>query len=518
MQEAMRFIQENFKQVSVLKERNGGLTEIVIDVEKAIFIRKTILYTGLPYRKLMKLSCPLLPKVYYAAEEEGLTCVIEQYVDGRNLQDVLDREGALPEAKVRSIGLQLSDALEFLHGQGIIHRDIKPSNIILKEDGSLCLIDFGAARIIKEGTEQDTRILGTPGFAPPEQYGFAATDFRSDFYALGMTLKALLGNGYRGSLTEAIRRCVELDPERRVGSAKELRDLLQLHWYDCLLQRGKCNAVIALMVLVAGGVTFWNGQQPAEQKLPEGVSVTQEKNGETNKSGEANKNSVAVNDKVAGSAGVKEKGAAADDKNSVAGLSVARKNEGNESNPSSSSASKSAENAAKAAPPIVSNKSDSTKEATAGRANAVQFSSSNWNVFQKTEQHVGPKVANADKVVYPPGQWPQITIQNNSDVPLTNPQAVLTFNDFGVVGSDFSATDHANKIISSKLAGKGENGVARTVTLRYDGTVPPHESYRLNLFGGIAGLFKTGANPSVRVVFSADNADAQEKSYTIGVR
>ena len=217
MQEAMRFIQDNFKQVSVLKERNGGMTEIVIDAENAIYIRKTVPYTGLLYRKLMKLSHPLLPKIYYAAEGEGRTCVIEQYVDGRNLQDILDREGALPEETVRHIGLQLCDALEFVHGQGIIHRDIKPSNVILKEDGALCLIDFGAARVIKEDAEQDTRILGTPGFAPPEQYGFAATDYRSDFYALGMTLKALLGKEYRGSLTEAIRRCVELDPERRVG-------------------------------------------------------------------------------------------------------------------------------------------------------------------------------------------------------------------------------------------------------------------------------------------------------------
>ncbi len=524
MQEAMRFIQDNFKQVSVLKERNGGLTEIVIDAEKAIFIRKTIPYTGLPYRKLMKLSCSLLPKVYYAAEEDGKTCVIEQYVDGRNLQDVLDREGALPETKVRSIGLQLSDALEFLHGQGIIHRDIKPSNIILKEDATLCLIDFGAARIIKEGTEQDTRILGTPGFAPPEQYGFAATDFRSDFYALGMTLKALLGNGYRGSLTETIRRCVELDPERRVGSAKELRDLLQPRWYDFLLQRGKRNAVVALLVLlVTGGVAFWNTQQPAEQKLLEGVAVTQAKNGAQSGSGEANKISATANDKVAADTAdkekvtdSKEKGVAAENKNSVAG---ADRKDADETNRSASSESQSAENAAKAAPPIVSsNKTDSVKEAASGRANAVQFSGSNWNVFQKTEQYLGPKVANADKVVYPSGQWPRIMIQNNSDAPLKNPQAVLYFNDFGVVGSDFSVTDYNNTTISSKLARKGENGVARTVTLRYDGTVPPHETYHLNLFGGIGGLFKTGANPSVRVVFSADNADAQEKSYTITIK
>ena len=171
-------------------------------------------------------------------------------------------------------------------------------------------------------------------------------------------------------------------------------------------------------------------------------------------------------------------------------------------------------NATKKVPPIVS----SNKEGVSTKAGNVQFSGSNWNVFQKTEQHLGPKVANADKVVYPPGQWPRITIQNQSDTPLKNPQAVLHFTDFGVVGSDLSVTDYNNTVISSKFADKGGNGVARTVTLRYDGTVPPHETYHLNLFGGIAGLFQTGANPSVRVVFSADNAENQEKFYTIIVR
>ena len=511
MQEAMRFIQDNFKQVSVLKERNGGLTEIVIDAEKAIFIRKTIPYTGLPYRKLMQLTHPLLPKVYYAVEEDGRTCVIEQYVDGRNLQDVLDREGALAEAEVRRIGLQLCDALEFLHGQGIIHRDIKPSNIIIKEDGSLCLIDFGAARVVREGTEQDTRILGTPGYAPPEQYGFAATDFRSDFYALGMTLKALLGNKYQGGLTSVIRRCVELDPGRRVSSAKELRDLLQPHWYDFLLQCGKRKMAAGLVaLLLLGGIALWNTQQPDGQKLPEGVVATQVTSGVESKSSKAtNKNNAAVN----------EKKAAAEKIDSGVETNGTGKREGDPLNQTAASENQTAGNATKAELPIVSsNKNDSAKESSAGKVNAVQFTGSNWNVFQKTEQHLGPKVPDADKVIYPAGKWPQISVQNNSDTPLKNPQAVLYFNDFGVVGSDFSVTDHDNKMFSSKLAGKGENGVARTVTLRYDGMVPPHEMYSLNLFGGIAGLFKTGANPSVRIVFSADNADTQEKSYTIGIR
>jgi hypothetical protein len=326
-----------------------------------------------------------------------------------------------------------------------------------------------------------------------------------------MTLKALLGNQYQSGLTEAVRRCVELDPKRRIGSAKELRDLLQPRWYEFLLQYGKHNAMTALVILLAaGGIAFWNTQQPApaEQKLPEGVVALQDKNG------------AAVNEnKVAAGTRKKEKNEVAGNNDSGAGISEANQKEDGRLNRSELSANQPATNETKTVPPIVSSKkSDAAKETAAGRANAVQFSGSNWNAFQKTEQHLGPRVPNADKVVYPPGQWPQVTIQNNSDAPLKNPQAVLYFNDFGVVGSDFSVKDHADKMISSRLSGKGENGVARTVTLRYDGTVPPHESYRLNLFGGIGGLFKTGPRPYVRVVFSADNADVQEKSYTIGVR
>ncbi len=506
MQEAMRFIQDNFKQVSVLKERNGGLTEIVIGTDQAIFIRKTIPYSGLPYRRLMNLSCPLLPKIYYVAEEEGNTCVIEQYVDGRNLQDVLDREGPLPEAKARIIGLQLCDALEFLHSQGIIHRDIKPSNIILKEDRTLCLIDFGAARTIKDNTDQDTRILGTPGFAPPEQYGFAATDFRSDFYATGMTLKALLGKDYRGGLTNVIRRCVELDPERRVGSARELRNLLQPHWYDFLLKSGKHKVAAGLAaLLLTGGVAFWNLKQPVEQSVPEGRLETQSKSVAADQNGTPKENrAVDKDNRVVTNTDATKETDAVRHMNPDAGSDVAKQSSGD---------------TAKEAPPLVSSsKSESAPKGNGVKAKSVQFSSSYWNVFHKTEQHLGPKVLNADKVVYPPGQWPRITVQNNSDTPVKNLRAVLYFNDFGVVGDDFSVTDQDNSIISSRLTGKGENGVARTVTLRYDGTVAPHAAYRLNLFGGIGGLFKTGANPSVRVVFSADNVEAQEKSYTIEVK
>ena len=493
MQEAMRFIQDNFKQVSVLKERNGGLTEMVIDAEKSIFIRKTIPYTGLPYRKMMDLSHPLLPKVYYTAEDEGRTLVIEQYVDGRNLQDILDREGPLPEAKVRHIGLQLCDALEFLHGQGIIHRDIKPSNIIIKENEVLCLIDFGAARVVKQNTDQDTHILGTPGYAPPEQYGFAATDYRSDYYALGMTLQTLLGKQYKGSLIRSVRRCVELDPEHRIQNAGELRSLLQAHWYDTFIQNKGLTTVLLCVLL--GSTVWWlaigNLTEKETAALPPALATMQEKrNNNTEQTAEMKNEKEKTETKTSNGEGANQSQKNNPEKNAQQPKEIVSKNEPVVKPPAS-----------------VTSKNDS-----------VQFNGRNWNDFEKTEQRLGPQVAGADKVVYPTGQWPQVVLTNNSDAELKNPEVVLYFTDFGVVGSNFSAEAWGGRKESITYANKDAKGVARQVTLKLSGTLLPHDSRPLSLFGGVSGFYRTGANPSVRMVFSADSAPTQEKSIAIGVK
>ena len=568
MPEAIRFIQENFKQIAVLKE-GGGLTELVMDADKNVFIRKTIPYTGLPYGKLMQLSHPLLPKIYYAAEDDRNTYVIEQYVEGQNLQTLLDAKGNLPEPQVREMGLQLCDGLEYLHSHNIIHRDIKPSNIILKEEGIVRLIDFGAARIVKmkagrvaktnagreepDATvarekskriveeenvtpaeeesdrdaeaiiqEQDTRILGTPGFAPPEQYGFAPTDFRSDYYALGMTLQTLLGKNYKGALTRAIRRCVELDPDRRIGSAQELRQLLQGRWYDSLVTGNKKRNIAAavLCCILAGGI-FWQyaARDTAVMLLPgslaemingtkadkdNGTDKTERKQTTiTKQPGEKTENNLPMKDSDGNQAPLDPNRKKPNETDAAVHKNV----------PGTHSSQQ------KQTPPLVSppEKPGDPQPSTA-RADRVQFSSNNWNSFQKTEQHLPPIVADADKVIYPAGQWPRVTIQNRSDAVLKNPQVVMYFNDFGVLGSNLTVTDGDGSKITSQFAAKMGNGLARRAILRLDGAVPPHASYQFNLFGGISGLYRTGANPSVRVVFSADNADAQEQSYAIEVK
>ncbi len=113
---------------------------------------------------------------------------------------------------------------EVILEKNIIHRDIKPSNMILQGD-RIRLIDFDAARIFKPGQETDTKLLGTKGYAPPEQFGSGQTDSRSDIYALGVTMKILLG-GNCGGLTDILDRCTELDPKNRFQNVAELKDAL----------------------------------------------------------------------------------------------------------------------------------------------------------------------------------------------------------------------------------------------------------------------------------------------------
>lgn len=96
--------------------------------------------------------------------------------------------------------------------------------MFLTNAGKIKLIDFDAARLEKPGKFADTRFIGTPGFAAPEQYGFHQTDERTDIYSLGLTLKLLLGyENYHGFLSPVLAKCTEFDPNKRFDSARSLK-------------------------------------------------------------------------------------------------------------------------------------------------------------------------------------------------------------------------------------------------------------------------------------------------------
>lgn len=163
---------------------------------------------------LATLRHPAIPQVYDFFYEDGRCCLVLEYIDGEDLERYLARLGSpIPEPLLIEWTLELLDVLEYLHSQHpqpIVFRDLKPSNIMRRQDGSLCLIDFGIARLFQPQTRGT--MIGTEGYAPPEQYRGVA-DPRSDLYALGATLYHLAtGNDPRDqppfSLTERPPRSV----------------------------------------------------------------------------------------------------------------------------------------------------------------------------------------------------------------------------------------------------------------------------------------------------------------------
>ena len=205
------------------------------------FKQEAVLLAGLTHQNL--------PRVYEYFEEQGRWYLVMDYIDGKTLEDCMQAspDGKLPLQQVMHIALQLCTVLDYLHSQQIIFRDLKPANVMLTTDDHLYLIDFGIARLFKPGQTKDTSVLGSPGYAAPEQYGRAQTTARADIYSLGATLHHLL-SGHDPSeepfrfpaldlsehapagpaLAALIMQMVEIDKEKRPESARSIKQALQL--------------------------------------------------------------------------------------------------------------------------------------------------------------------------------------------------------------------------------------------------------------------------------------------------
>lgn len=146
---------------------------------------------------LRRLRHPHLPQVIDFFVEGHWPCLVMEFIDGQDLNQLrVAQGGVVPEAKATGWIIQVADALAYLHAQKspIVHRDIKPENIRVRSSGDAVLVDFGIAKVGGAGTQ--TRVMakgvGTPPYAPPEQYGAGMTDTYTDVYALGATFYVLL--------------------------------------------------------------------------------------------------------------------------------------------------------------------------------------------------------------------------------------------------------------------------------------------------------------------------------------
>lgn len=186
------------------------------------------------YQTLRSLMDPHIPLIHSISEvENGQYEILEEYIQGRTLGEILEDQVCLQEPTAAAYVIQLCDVLEKIHKAGLIHRDIKPSNILITPDERLYLIDFDIARTRKEGRDADTEILGTQGFAAPEQFGFHQTDVQADIYSTGILLNILLTGKMpneeipQGTIGYVIRQCIQMDTRKRYKSAKVLRKVLR---------------------------------------------------------------------------------------------------------------------------------------------------------------------------------------------------------------------------------------------------------------------------------------------------
>ncbi|MBQ9531400.1 MAG: serine/threonine protein kinase [Eubacterium sp.] len=183
------------------------------------------------FRKLKNVNTvPFIPRIYEVSSEDDFLYVLEEFIEGKSLADYFSEFRQFSIGEVKSILFDLCDALQILHGLGIVHRDIKPENVIIR-NGKACLIDLSIAKLINP-SGNDTRYLGTAGYAAPEQYGISQSLPTADIYALGVLANILITGTHptssvpKGRIGRIIKKCTNIQTAKRYQSAAELKKAL----------------------------------------------------------------------------------------------------------------------------------------------------------------------------------------------------------------------------------------------------------------------------------------------------
>jgi len=208
----------------------GGMGSVYHAVDENLGVEVAVkenLFTTDEYSRQFRLEAVILANLrhanltrvtdHFVISDQGQYLVMD-YIEGEDLRQRMERLGSIPEEDAILIGVAVCDALSYLHSRkpSILHRDLKPGNVKITPDGHIFLVDFGLAKILKgtQATTTGARAM-TPGYSPPEQYGTARTDPRTDIYSLGATLYAsLTGVIPEDGLARAMDN-VELTPLRK---------------------------------------------------------------------------------------------------------------------------------------------------------------------------------------------------------------------------------------------------------------------------------------------------------------
>lgn len=227
---------------------------------------------------------PALPRITDLVNENETLYVVMDYIEGESLSRIIKEQGAQNQDDVIEWGKQLCDVLDYLHTRTppVIYRDMKPGNVMLKPDGTIKVIDFGIAREYREeqsedkGKVDDTTMLGTKGYAAPEQFGgLGQTDARTDVYCLGATLYHLLTGkspaeppyvmhpirqinaSFSPGLEKIIAKATQQNPDNRYDSCAEmLYELEHFEVADDVHRKKLRNTWRAFVAVCAAALAF----------------------------------------------------------------------------------------------------------------------------------------------------------------------------------------------------------------------------------------------------------------------
>ena len=256
-------LHKRYRIVEILGQGGMGSVYRAVDENLGVDVAvKENLFTTDEYARQFRLEAvilanlrhPNLPRVtdHFVIGDQGQYLVMD-YIEGEDLRQRMERQGNITEDEAILLGAAMCDALQYLHTRKppILHRDLKPGNVKITPDGHVFLVDFGLAKVLhgSQATTTGARAM-TPGYSPPEQYGTARTDPRTDIYSLGATLYAALSGiipedglaramdntqltplRKRNSkvsrrLASAIERAMGIDPAERFQNAEEFKNSL----------------------------------------------------------------------------------------------------------------------------------------------------------------------------------------------------------------------------------------------------------------------------------------------------
>ena len=225
-EEYIKIILNTYKVVTVFADKNDCKTVRLRHKE----LNRDLVLHSLPnqlliYDELCKIKTPNLPEIYDVITLDDGMVVFEEYIDGMNIAQIME-SGKYRYSGAKKVLIGVCNALAILHKKGYVHRDIKPENVMVDKNSRVALIDFNASRKMSVSS-RDTVVMGTVGYASPEQLGISQSDERTDVYALGVLLNVMITGKHpsekvaSGRVGRIVRKCTNVNPNDRYQSVEK---------------------------------------------------------------------------------------------------------------------------------------------------------------------------------------------------------------------------------------------------------------------------------------------------------